>query len=270
MGRQAEEKGSESPPNRGDSVITHGRGRVGRSSREGGGGGGRDTGRGERPMGETEAETENRKVKPTLRDGVGDTTDTETQEAWWGRSRGKMRRRRNGVRGKTKAWTGDGLSNRQREERLEDQPRMRQTHRQRDRRQPQGKAGRRGRDSQTGCCRTDKSRRDTEAVGRLGSNGVRELGRVQGWGGRGGAGWDGVLAFRARGYGAGTELRRATPLPGKREEREASQMLRHLGVPQLMVRTALAYRRKEGTARRQGRSRPTDPGSQGDLSGLWG
>ena len=47
-------------------------------------------------------------------------------------------------------------------------------------------------------------------------------------------------------------------------------MLRPLGVAQLKVRTALAYRRKEGTALGQGRSRPTYPGSQGDLSAASG
>ncbi|XP_059735841.1 uncharacterized protein [Bos taurus] len=87
-------------------------------------------------------------------------------ESLVGRSREKMSRRPNGGRERRRHGRGDGVSNRQREERLErgDQARMRQTHSGKE--TAQGRAGRRRRDTQTGCRRTDKSQRDTEAVGR--------------------------------------------------------------------------------------------------------
>ena len=75
----------------------------------------------------------------------------------------------------------------------------------------------------------------------------------------------GIQGLRSTGLGQS----RGEPQPCPREEEQegaCQMMLRGPGVGQLMVRTALAYRRKEGTALGQGRSRPTDPGSQGNLS----
>ena len=129
---------------------------------------------GERPTGETEAEvTETQRwrqkteMQQTQRDGVGDMTVQRRRDSVAGRSREKMRRRRNGGRERRRHGRRDGVSTRQREEKPErgDEVRIRQTETAGRTKPKAGQAGR-GRDTRTGCRRTDESWRDTEAAGR--------------------------------------------------------------------------------------------------------
>lgn len=185
-------------------------------------GGGRDTGRG---RGQWERQRRRQKTERGEADAERwswtETRPTQRRrEGVVGRSRGKMRRRRNGVRERRRHGRGDGVSNRQREERLErgDQERMRQTHRQRDGDSP--RQGRQAQQRQPDRLSQDGQELETQRP----SEDWKQWGEGS-WAGSQGGGrqslglagmgyWHSGLG----GYGAGTELRRATPLPEGRGE----------------------------------------------------
>lgn len=197
-------------------------------------------------------------MKQTQRDGVGDTTIQRCRDSVAGGSREKMRRRRNGGRERRRHGRGDGVSNRQREEKPErgDELRTRQTEtvgRTKPKAGQAGQAGRR-RDTQRGCRRTDESRRDTEAIGRRKQQGEGS------WAGlprpgeaEPGAMWGGYWHSGFEEHGAGTKPRGATTLPeGRGEGGGVSDDAPWSGSGSAYGQDSPCYWRKEGTALGQG------------------
>lgn len=179
-----------------------------------------------------------------------------------------MRRRRNGGRERQRHGRGDGVSNRQREEKPERGRGANETDTDSGKDKAQGRAGRVRKRHVDRLSQDGLEPERHRGCRKTGSNGVRGAGPGSQGRGRQSQGPSGV-GTGIQGLGStGLGQSQGEPQPCLREEeREASQMmLCGPGVGQLMVRTALAYRRKEGTALGQGRSRSTDPGSQGDLS----